>query len=517
MSDSVIKSQEELNKFVADAKVQLALIAPLTERAAKAEQLASQLQVKLDDLSKAQSEANNRPQSPDDVSVERAYVRDANQTRGIADISQGANQKGMVDQRYRFAGAKGAGTAVRLLGGVEGRRYCPGLLDDPAPKSDWQKEAQTIGEEIAWCKAMNGQASPDLWKGFREHMARGPASIAKVFADNAGEGGEFIVSIPMSLLERTAEMARQVEGLLRTIDVPSSTVTMPFLTTGVQPFIHGVPASGDVNPADLPKTVPSTAERTISVKTLTVSVPVDRDAAEDSIIPAIPLMQQLVGEALRDGSEDALINGDTAGTHGDTGLAGWNPRSRWSVLGSSQDHRKAWIGFRQRAFDVDATVTTAATDFNASQTVAAYIGALAGLTSPHAFGDIVYVTSPEQYLAKILIDTNVLTVDKYGMGATILTGEVAKIGGHPLVLSEFVDKQYNTAGIYDDSTKTTTGILIINLSRFLMARRRGMRVEVETVVRNNTTYVVASERKTLHSFDGNTVANVRWLYNLSIA
>jgi len=508
----VIKSQEELNKFVADAKVQLALIAPLQERAAKAEQLAQQLQVKLDEVSKAQSETLNRAVGREDGDVERAYTApDASKVRG--GVADGVQVK--VDQRARWFGSKSG--AVRMLGGVEGRRYVPGLLDDPNPKGDWHKEAQAIAEEIAWAKAFNGRASEEMWRGLREHLASGPRAIAKVFADNATEGGEFIVSIPMTMLQRTAEMERKIEALLPVINVPSSTVTMPFLTTGVQPFIHGVPASGDVNPADLPKTVPTTAERTISVKTLTVSVPVDRDAAEDSIIPAIPLMQQLVGEALRDGSEDALINGDTAASHGDTGIAGWNPRSRWTVLGSSQDHRKAWIGWRQRAFDVDATVTTAATDYNATQTVAAYIGALAGLTSPHAFGSIVYITSPEHYLAKILTDTNVLTVDKYGPGATILTGEVARIGGHPLILSEFVDKQYNTSGIYDDSTKTTTGLLIVNLSRFLMAQRRGMRVEVETVVRNNTTYVVASERKTLHSFDGNTVVNCRWLYNLSIA
>ncbi len=346
-------------------------------------------------------------------------------------------------------------------------------------------------------------------------MRSGPQAVAKVFADNATEGGEFIVSVPMSMLERTAEMDRQIEGLLTSLSVTSSTQTMPFLTTGVQPFIHNVPTAGDNNPAVLPKTVPTTAERTISPKTLTVNVPIDRDADEDSIIAAIPLLQMLVGEALRDGTEDCLINGDTAATHGDTGIANWNPRSRWSSLGQPGDHRKAWIGFRQRAFDVDATVTTAAQDFGSSQTISAYIGALSGLTSPHAFGDIVYITSPEHYLAKILTDTSVLTVDKYGPAATVLTGEVARIGGHPLILSEFVDKQYNASGIYDDSTKTKTGLLIVNLRRFVMARRRSLRIEVETVVREHTTYVVASERKTLHTFDGSTTANCMWLYNLS--
>lgn len=515
MGDTPIKTQDDLNRFVAEARTKLAGLDGTAEKLAAFDQLLPQLKTGLDELKRAQADAANRPQTPDDESITRAYTlpegnREQMRRRGgVADLRQGEQ----VTAKSRWLGSGGG--VVRLVGGVELGRFRHGLLDDPRPKNDWQREAQQRAEEIAWVKAHNGRPSADLWNDFRDHMKAGPAAVAKVFADNATEGGEFIVSIPMSMLERTAELDRQLEGLLTTMDVPSSTVTMPFLTTGVQPFLHNVPAAGDNTPATLPKTVPTTAERTISIKTLTVNVPVDRDADEDSIIAAIPLMQQLVGEALRDGTEDALINGDTAATHGDTGLAGWNPRSRWSTLGSVQDHRKAWIGWRQRAFDVDATVTTAAVDQNTTQTVAGYIAALAGMTSPHAFGDVVYITSPEHYLKKIIVDTNVLTVDKYGPAATILTGEVARIGGHPLLLSEYVDVQYNTSGIYDDSTKTTTGVLIVNLRRFLMARRRTMRVEVETVVREHTHYVVASERKTLHTFDGNSVANCVWLYNLT--
>jgi hypothetical protein len=58
-------------------------------------------------------------------------------------------------------------------------------------------------------------------------------------------------------------------------------------------------------------------------------------------------------------------------------------------------------------------------------------------------------------------------------------------------------------------------MLIVNTSRFLMARRRSLRVSVETVFRNNTTYVVASERCGLNTIDSSTTANVMWLYNLS--
>lgn len=477
------------------------------------EQALTDLKASLKEVKQAQDALNRAPASDTPSDVDKAYaVPAANRDKvsgGVADLSRGQKLKA---GQGRWVGSSGG--VVRLLGGMERGRWAPGLLDDPTPKNDWQREAQERAEEIAWVKAFRGEASRELWQGLADHMKAGPPQVAKVFADNAGEGGEFIVSIPMTMLERTAELERQVEALLMTLDVPSSTVTMPFLTTGAQPFIHGQPVAGDNNPGVLPKSVPSTAERTINVRTLTVNIPVDRDAAEDSIIAAIPLMQRLAGEALRDGSEDCLINGDTAATHGDTAFGSWNPRSRWQVLGSSVDHRKAWIGFRQRAFDLDATVTTAAEDQSGAQTVADYIGELSLLTSPHGMGDVVYITSPEHYLKKILTDTNLLTVDKYGPSAVVVTGEVGRIGKHRLVLSEFVTADLATTGLYTGAGNSKTGMLIVNLARFLMARRRSLRIEVETVIRENTVYVVASERKTLHTFDGSSTVNCRWLYNL---
>ncbi len=425
------------------------------------------------------------------------------------------NEGDKVDDQRRWAGSPAG--VVRLLGGIEGRHWQYGYFDDPNPKNDHQIEAQERAQDIQWVKSFRKRPSQEMTKGLADHMAKAPGIIGKVFADNNGEGGEFIVTIPMTQLEQTAELERRIESLMPVLNMASNAATLPFLVTGVLPVIHGVPTSGDLNPADLSKSVPVTSDRTITATTLSVSVPVDRDAEEDSIVAARPLMQRLVAEALRDGSEDAYINGDTAATHGDTDFLNWNPRSRWQVTGAdANDHRRLCIGWRQRAFDVDGTVSTATTDYNATQTVSAYIGAKAGFTTPHGFGRVVYITSPEHYLAKILTDTNLLTVDKYGLQATVVTGEVGKIGNSPLVLSEFVTADLASTGLYTGSG-TTTGMVMVNMDRFLIARRRTMRIEVETVARNHTTYIVASERKTMHSYDGNTVANVRWLFNLSIA
>ncbi len=518
--EDVAATRERLNQTIHTLRSKVTELAALNategERLALVERGAADLRIELNEVKRAEAERSARSVAPDDVSIERAYCQPARDLP-VADLRSGGKLD--VNRGVRHVGT-GGGT-VRMFGGLEGRTWQNGLLDDPAPKSDWQARAQEMANEIGWVQRFGRPVSRERLRSFRDHLAAGPAAVAKVFADNSGEGGDWIVTMPTALLQRKAETMRQLEALVPVMEMSDTTMTMPVLSRGVQPFLRSTPASGDLTAAQLPKSVPGTSSQTISAVSLTVNVPVDRDASEDSIVAAIPLMQLLVGEGLRDGTEDAMINGDT-GTHGDTGIANWNPRGRWGILGAGNDHRYAWKGWRQRAFDIDATYTLAAQDFSASQTVSAYMGARAGLTAPlgtsmqsDGVGDLVYITSPEHYLAKVLIDTNLLTVDKYGAAATIVAGEVGRIGGKRLLLSDFVDVEYNTAGIYDHSTRTKTGMLIVPLGQYLMGRRRGVRIEVELVAREGTVYIVASERKVLHPLALSNV-DVIWLYNLSV-
>lgn len=518
--EDVAATRERLNKSIHDMRVELTALKGADERAAKAEQLAEQLKVELADVKRAMADASNRPLTPDDVPIERAYCRSAPPDGlRVADLGEG----GRLDVARGVHHVASSGGVVRLYGSVEGRTYQHGLLDDPAPKSDWQRRAQEMAEEIGWVQRFKGSVSRERLRAFTGHLAAGPKAVGKVFSANDTEGGDWIVTVPTALLQRKAETMRSLEALVPSFEMSDTTMTLPVLSRGVQPFLRSAPTTGDMNAAQYPKSTPGTDSQTITAQSLTVLVPVDRDASEDSIVAAIPLMQQLVGEGLRDGTEDALVNGDT-GTHGDTGIASWNPRGRWQFLGASNDHRYAWIGWRHRALDLDATYSLAAQDFTASQTVAAYIGARSALAAPlgtsmqsNGVGELVYITSPEHYLAKIVTDTNLLTVDKYGPAATIVTGEVGRIGGKRLLLSDFMDVELNTSGVYDDSTKTKTGMLIVPLGQYLMGRRRGTRIEVELVAREGTVYVVASERKVLHPLALSTGPDVVYLYNLDKA
>lgn len=531
MDKTEIKTESDLRDWIGKAQNTLNSVSDIEARTKAVERLLPELQEGLDTIKRTNMERQEAfTPTGSDAEVDRAYyVPSANREDlcgGVGDITKSAQgeqnrQARMVNGHHTpFVGSGGG--VVRMIGALDECGYWePGLLDDK-PKSEWQYEAQRKAQYVAWLKQIakahptheNQRRLAGGWRVLERHMKKGPAGVRKVFSDNAGEGGEWIVTIPMTMMERYAELPRVVAGLFQTISITSNAATLPFLSNKPQPFVHNVPTSGDNDPGDLPKSMVTTTDRTINAVTMTVSVPVDLDALEDNLFPFLPILEGLVSEALNDGEEDCHINGDTAATHGDTGFASWNPRSRWDTLGASNDHRTGWIGLRHRALDLDATLTDTASDFNATQTVSAYIGARSKLTSPHGLGDIVYLTSPEHLLSTVLVDSNVLTVDKYGPNATILTGEVAQIGGRPLVISEFMTSDLATSGLYTGSGSTTS-MLIVNRARFRKVTRRNLMVNVEIVYRKHTAYVVATVRTGLHTFDGSSTANVRYLYNLT--
>lgn len=520
--DKLPTNEAEWRAYVARIGPILANAETDHERMKEITETGAQIRASLDSIRDAQMKAHEYAPPGDDRDVLREYhipqVNADDLPGRVARKGTRADPNGREGTSY--LGSTDAGV-VRLYGGYdELGSWMPGLLDDLAPKSAWQLGLQDRISKLAWWRATH----PDTYKasGFpahimravHRHIAKGPTPIARIFADNAGEGGEFAVTLPLATLERTAELGRVLDPMFQVMQLTGPSNTYPFLTNGVQPFTRNTPTAGDMLPAQLRGTVPSTAERTITPALFTVMLPVDMMLLEDALFDFIPVGEDLLGRALVDGWEDTLINGDSAATHGDTAIDTWNPRGRWQVLGSQNDHRKGVRGLRQRAFDVDANVSTAVADYSTLQTVPYYMGARAGMSGPHGFGNLLYLTSPEHYLAKILTDTNLLTVDKYGASATVNVGEVGRIGGNRLMISDFMTSDLAATGLYTGSGSTTS-MLMVALDRFRVARRRAASLQMEGSIREQTVYLVATERKTLHSLDGDTVANVRLLINLA--
>ncbi len=283
----------------------------------------------------------------------------------------------------------------------------------------------------------------------------------------------------------------------------------------IRPKITGQPrpyliseATLDDN-AKVPTTAITTSSQTLAPPTFGMRFLVSYQSAEDSALPLASIIPQYMVKGHRDGYEDCLINGDTAATHQDTGITGWNIRSRWGTtgLGLSTDHRRAFIGLRGVAIDRSATVN------QASGMTAAKIGEeLLGGMGEFASGNIVIITSPEVLFKKLMTDTNMITVDKMGPNATILRGAPGAIFGRPVVISRFVDCQYNASGLFDNSTLTKSGVLTVNTGEFKHYTRRGRVVELTRKADTQQIEYVTSERRGLDTLSASTDKISMWGY-----
>ncbi len=82
-------------------------------------------------------------------------------------------------------------------------------------------------------------------------------------------------------------------------------------------------------------------------------------------------------------------------------------------------------------------------------------------------------------------------------GGAVVTGEVGRIGGVPLIPSEFYSAELTAAGIYDGVTKSKTGGTLVVTSKVKRPIARAPRVVAEQVARKHVTYITGTDREGL--------------------
>jgi len=421
--------------------------------------------------------------------------------------------RGGISSRAPVAASKDVEHAVRMYGMTTADgEFIPGLLDS-APTSEWHAKAQSLAQTLSVVNHMARSSSDFRRTGhardrFLRHMARGPGVIGKVFSDVTGYGEEVLPEVTLPEVQMAAEQTRGLEGIFASRDIPAGgSHRNPFVALdSVQFFVRSAitvedPARGRTSSVKM-------ENRTYEAKTIQATIVYDMDAAEDAVIEWMPVFTMVAAGARNAAVEDAIINGDTAATHQDA-IATWNAAGRWQDLGAANDHRTAWIGLRARAFDVSNT-----NDKSGATTAADYLaGDVATLDAPHAFGDLVFVPSNKYYLGTLIKDTNLITFDKRGMGATILTGQIAELGGHPVIRSGFMTDDLASTGLYTGSG-SYGGRLVFDRSRFEIRRRAGLRMYLEQSPSKGAGFLTVTDRLVFRTIDGASAKNVHFGFKL---
>jgi len=342
-------------------------------------------------------------------------------------------------------------------------------------------EGQRVDDLIftSWLLQRAAQIKPDSVRLPSKELQ---GALSKALDSTTSTSGDEYVPTGMAAeLWQDMFLASKVAAVIPTIQMPTDPFDIP-LGWG-----SGVWRKGTANTAITAQDA-TTAKSTLTSTEQVYEVDWAYDLDEDSIVAVLPSLRT---ELSRDGAEQMdrfILNADSTDANtGNINSDDGNPDNDSYYLSSGQD------GLRH-LYLVDHT--TQSTDINTTLTDAllrAGIGRLGKYGADAA--NLVMVTDAKTYVNGMLGLTNAATVDKYGPSATVLTGELAKYGGIPIVVSgalleaEDDGKQSVTPGNNDEGQ-----IAIFHKNMWRIGFRRQLLIEIDRLIQKRQFIMVVSFR-----------------------
>jgi hypothetical protein len=424
------------------------------------------------------------------------------------------------------------------IGGKNHTEIADGLLTSTRTFGDAHLEVKTLWEAglvALACKGKNASSMSggELRRAFMEHNGAIVAKIAdrvvrmglasdrdtvvnRVFGVSAGNGSDLIpgeVLAPEMLRVASAAIMDSPVGLFVQKVIDARNMKSPLGTARPRPYLQGSASASAA--ADYVLSAMGTDVLAYTVKNMACAVQYDRNAEADAIIAFMPELRTQMAEAMALALFDAVLNGDTASTHQDS-LSAWAPEgvfpvatpSGGTMVGSALDHRRAFLGLRARAFDIGSG---AKSDLASSYTFAKIQGMQAKMSGGVGQNNarVAIFASFENILNRFSTLAEVLTLEKFGPAATILTGQVLSLGGKPVIRSWPLGRTgaqtgaFGTDGLHSATAGNNTkqSIVMADLDRYILGTRQGLRVESDVNITNGTGVLVASGRYALESPD----------------
>lgn len=300
-------------------------------------------------------------------------------------------------------------------------------------------------------------------------------------ATGAGTGDEYVPSGMAAQLWQDMFLSSKVVNTIGVIPMPTDPFTIP-LGWGTVTWRKGTQNTATT------ASDPATASSIMTATEQVAEVNWAYDLDEDSIIAVLPTLRT---ELARDAAEQMdrfALNADaTDANTGNINLDDANPDNDNYYLSAGQD------GIRH-LYLVDNTAQS--TDINAVLDDTKLRAGIARLGKYGAdVSRLVMVTDAKTYVNNMLGLTNVATLDKYGPQATVMTGELAKYGGIPVIVSgamleaEDDGKLSTTAGNNDEGQ-----IAIFHRDMWRVGFRRQMLIELDRSIQKRQFVMVVSFR-----------------------
>jgi hypothetical protein len=410
------------------------------------------------------------------------------------------------------------GTSVRLLGhtvkheGYVG--YLPGLLDDPKPANEAHADLQRAWERRSLTRRMLAASqriavdrvhTPTMDFELERAASRCGGIVHKIFADSSAIGAEFMREQVSPAFEREVMAPVGAMSLIEEYNHPGGTLKIPYESGYLQLFKHAIPTTNDPN--NDPLSGIGTGSVSVDSVPSVVATQLDRDATEDSIGAIIPSLERNIAEAFAFFDELSLMNGCVDADLDD--LDTWDPRGRIATKTEATHPLTRWDGMRNKAKDASKTANLASLQTYAGLvSIFNLLGIEQRLRADGSASVAGFINPEWWFLTGLHLDefkkrdyvsqTSVETGGAPGnVRGALRVGTLA--GLVPMYLSYGLTPDLNASGVYDDTTTTKGLFVVANLDVFQHWVRRGLSVERDVEVRNNTLTLVARKRSVVRT------------------
>lgn len=352
----------------------------------------------------------------------------------------------------------------------------------------------------AW---VNGQTRYPLSPSDRDLLKRGaPWDATDIYQramramDSAetGFGLQLIGAQYVGDLWEAARAESRIFALIDTFEMTDPTAFLPVEVDIPEVLFVGETTSANVNPSSFYGTVKTGSNRVqLTAKKFLIHQQWSGEIEEDSIIAFVPFLRRQAQLSIAHYSDSLVLNGDdtNAGT-GNINLDDADPADTKHYLAFDGIRHVGLVDNTGNSVDLAGPVTLTA--LNNSRGRMIDTARLADWGHPTNAADLVHIADPETADRVALLD-EVTTLDKIGPRATILSGMIGEVLGHPVIGSIAMSKTEADGKVSTTAANNTKGqIATFNRRGFKAGWRRRVKLESERIIGTDQTRLVYSFR-----------------------
>lgn len=285
---------------------------------------------------------------------------------------------------------------------------------------------------------------------------------------------------------------------------------LPEMLLAAESTTAGASAYGDSTAAS--------SKVTQSPKKFTIQNIWSGEIGEDSIVPWVPFLREQLTESFRLHLASAYYNGDTTATS--TGNINKDDGSP-----TATKHYLAWDGIRHQWLVTTATQGADASGPINLELITEARGRLnaagndidAGVSNidwSAEVSDLLLVCDRDTYYSMVHSLDDIVTVERYGQGATIITGELARLGGMRVISPSYASKTEADGKASDTASNNTKGqITIVNTRGCLGGVRRGVEFYADRIQRTDQLLLEMYTRRSFNVWASTVTAGI---YNITV-